>query len=103
MSESTLDSDQGNEKTRKWSEILQNYVSIRLTTPKKWHELVKVVEGFGWYIGYPYIGKDGNNPHHHKFHVDVSETGVKGDLERIRIQIKKCGLYGNKFFSGKCM
>ncbi len=69
-----------------------------LTTPKKWEELVQIVEGFDWYISYPHIGKNGNNPY---FHVAV--TGAKAEIERIRSRVKTAGLFGNKCFSGKPM
>ncbi len=77
---------------------LQNYVSFRLTTGKKWDELVDLVEGFECYISYAHIGKNGNNPH---FHVGV--PGSKGELERIRKRVTTAGLRGNKCFNGKLM
>ena len=97
MEESTLDSDQASEQASKRAPTIIEYVSFRLTTPKKWEDIAEIVIGFDWYIAYPHIGKNGNNPH---FHVAV--PGSKTELERIRIRIKKCGLHGNKCFSGKC-
>lgn len=99
--ESTLDSSEQASKqasAQASSEFLQEYVSFRITTPKKWDEIEEVVKDFEWYISYGHIGKHGNNPH---FHVAV--PGSKTDLERIRIRVKKCGLHGNKCFSGKLM
>ena len=61
MESSTLDSDLVIELVSDRSEILQNYLSIRLTTPKKWDELLEVVNGFDWYIGYPHIGRNADN------------------------------------------
>jgi hypothetical protein len=58
--ESTLDSTQQLRKEAGAQQELQNYVSFRMTTPKKWEELVQIVEDFDWYISYPHIGKNGN-------------------------------------------
>jgi hypothetical protein len=96
--ESTLDSTQQLSKQATGEQELQNYVSFRMTTPKKWEELEFVVEGFDWYISYAHIGKNGDNPH---FHVAV--PGAKAELERIRKRVKTAGLSGNKCFSGKPM
>lgn len=96
--ESTLDSTQQLSKQATGEQELQNYVSFRMTTPKKWDELVEVVDGFDWYISYHHIGKNGDNPH---FHVAV--PGAKAELERIRKRVKTAGLFGNKCFSGKPM
>ena len=96
---STLDVDEQDEQASKncESEILE-YVSIRITTPRKWDEIENVVNGSKWYIAYPHIGKNGNNPHYH-----IAVPGDKKVLERIRQRIKDAGLHGNKCFSGKCM
>ena len=52
-----------------------------------------------WYISYPHMGKNGNNPH---FHVRLPADGPK-DIERIRKRIKTAGYTGNKQFSIKYM
>jgi len=52
-----------------------------------------------WYISYPHMGKNGNNPH---FHVLLPADGPK-DIERIRKRIKTAGYTGNKQFSIKFM
>lgn len=100
MEESTLDSDLPTHQPTNQLPELQNYVSFRLTAPhNRWDEIVeKVLTGFAWYIGYPHIGKNGNNPH---FHVAV--PGSQVDAERIRKRIKIGGFNGNKCFSVKCM
>jgi hypothetical protein len=63
---STLDGDEQGEQASKPSEpeILE-YVSIRITTPKNWNDIENVVNNVEWYISYPHIGKNGNNPHFH--------------------------------------
>jgi len=100
MEESTLDSDLPTHQPTNQQSKLMEYVSFRLTAPhSKWDHIVEVVLiGFDWYIGYPHIGKNGNNEH---FHVAV--PGNKIDAERIRKRIKTGGFHGNKCFSVKCM
>jgi hypothetical protein len=44
--ESTLDSTHQLSKQATGQQELQNCVSFRMTTPKKWEELVDIVEGF---------------------------------------------------------
>jgi len=99
MEESTLDSDTPTGQPTNQLPNLQNYVSFRITTPhERWDELEeKILIGFDWYIGYPHIGKNGNNEH---FHVAV--PGLAVDAERIRKRIKTGGFHGNKCFSVKC-
>jgi hypothetical protein len=76
---STLDGDEQAEQANKVreTEILE-YVSVRITTPKIWSDIENIVNGFEWYISYPHVGKNGNNPH---FHFAV--PGGKRVLERV--------------------
>ena len=46
MEESTLDSDQASEQASTRGSTIVEYVSFRLTTPKKWDEISEIVIGF---------------------------------------------------------
>ena len=95
---STLDvDDQPDQPTNLVESEILEYVSIRITTPRKWEDIENLVNDFEWYISYPHIGKNGNNPHYH-----IAVPGNGKVLERIRKRIKDAGLHGNKCFSGTC-
>jgi len=100
MEESTLDSDLQTHQPTNHLPTLQIYVSFRITCPHVRLDEIKerILIGFEWYIGYPHIGKNGNNEH---FHFAV--PGDKTDAERIRKRIKTSGFHGNKCSSVKCM
>lgn len=95
--ESTLDSS-GTDRQTDRAPAPKDYVSVRVTlTHEQWPVIEQCFLDFPWYISYPHLGKNGNNPH---FHVCV--PGCKRDSNKIRERLKGAGLSGNQQFSIKC-
>jgi len=84
-----------------YSQFPTSYMSVRITLSHSlWDSLFdSCFSDVDWYISFPHMGKNGNNPH---FHVLLPADGPK-DLERIRKRIKTAGYTGNKQFSIKYM
>lgn len=76
----------------------QTYVSLRVTIGHDEWEIVETcVYDVSWYISYPHLGKDGNNPHWHV----LLPGSDKRDVEKFRKRLKKSGLSGNRQLSVK--
>lgn len=84
-----------------YSEFPSEYLSVRITIlHSQWQSLFdSCFFDAAWYISYPHMGKNGNNPH---FHVLLPAHTTK-DSDRIRKQIKTAGYTGNKQFGIKFM
>ena len=76
-------------------------MSIRITIPHNVFQPLFDVCFFDteWYISFPHLGKNGNNPH---FHVLMPAISAKA-VGPIRQRIQRAGYSGNKQFSIKFM